>query len=234
MGDKPVTPQLRSPFEDRELAAGYELWYETDGHVADQLERSLLSRLLGDFPDARTALEIGVGTGHFARWLRDMHWQVVGLDRSTPMLAEAARREGVALVVGEASALPFAAAAFDVALLITTLEFLPDPRLALREAARVARRGIVLGVLNRWNPMAWRRRASASPLWQAAHFYSPPELSHRVRSALGRPIRQIAWRTTLLPRIWPRRASRLPIGAFIGMRVMLSARTGRAEERPWK
>jgi ubiquinone/menaquinone biosynthesis C-methylase UbiE len=229
MGDKPVTPQLRSPFEDRELAAGYELWYETDGHVADQLERSLLSRLLGGFPDACTALEIGTGTGHFAGWLRAMHWQVVGLDRSAPMLAEAARRDGVALVLGDASALPFAAGRFDVALLITTLEFLPSPACALREAARVARRGIVLGVLNRWNPLAGQRKRSERPLWRAAHFYSPPELANLLRRALGAQADGITWRTTLLPRFWPRRHSRLPIGAFIGMRVRLS---GNSPSRP--
>jgi len=222
---------VEDPFADPGVAAGYEAWYETEGRVADQLERGLLGQLLGGFPGARTALEIGVGTGHFARWLKGMHWQVVGLDRSIPMLPEAARRDGVGLALGEASALPFAAAAFDVALLITTLEFLPDPAGALRDAARVARRGIVLGVLNRWNPLAWQRKRSELPLWRVAHFYSPPELSNIVHRALGPQADRITWRTTLLPGFWPRRASRLPIGAFTGMRVVL---TKQAEEQPWK
>jgi SAM-dependent methyltransferase len=213
---------MEDPFADPGLPAGYEAWYETEGRAADWMERGLLGWLLAGFPHARSALEIGTGTGHFARWLRDMHWQVVGLDRSAPMLAEAARRDGVALVLGETSALPFAADAFDVVLLITTLEFLPNPARALREAARVARRGIVLGVLNRWNPLAWRRRRSDLPLWRVAHFYSPPELANVLRRALGALAEGITWRTTLLPRFWPHRHSRLPIGAFIGMRVRLS------------
>ena len=221
---------MEDPFADPGVAAGYEAWYEAEGRAADQLERGLLGQLLGGFPGARTTLEIGVGTGHFARWLKGMHWQVVGLDRSIPMLAEAARRDGGALALGEAGALPFAASAFDVALLITTLEFLPDPAGALRDAARVARRGIVLGVLNRWNPLAWQRRRSELPLWRAAHFYSPPELSKVVRRALGSRADRITWRTTLLPGCWPRPASRWPIGAFIGMRVVL---TKQAEEQPW-
>jgi len=225
---------MEDPFADPGLVESYEAWYRTEGRVADRLERGLLGWLLAGFPGARSALEIGAGTGHFARWLKGLQRQVVGLDRSRRMLAAAARLDDVGLVLGEASALPFASSTFDVALLITTLEFLPDPRRALIEAARVVRQGIVLGVLNRWNPLAWRRRASVSRLWQVARFYSPPELSHLVRSTLGLSFRQVAWRTTLLPRIWPGRTSRLPIGAFIGMCVMLSDQTGRMEERLWK
>ena len=118
-----------------------------------------------------------------------------------------------------------------MALMVTTLEFLADPALALREAARVARRGIVLGVLNRWHPLAWDRLRSGLPLWQAAHFYSPPELAQRARRALGRWAGEVTWRTTLLPRFWPRRHSRLPFGAFIGMRVGLRRAEGK---RSWK
>jgi SAM-dependent methyltransferase len=213
---------MEDSFADPGVAAGYEAWYETEGRLADQLERGLLGESLGGFPGARTALEIGVGTGHFARWLRGMHWHVVGLDIAAPMLAEAARRNGTSFVRADAIALPFPAGVFDVALLITTLEFLPSPTRALREAARVARHGIVLGVLNRWNPLAWQRKRSALPLWRVAHFYSPPELANEVRRALGTQAGVITWRTTLLPRFWHRRISRLPIGAFIGMRVRLA------------
>jgi len=58
--------------------------------------------------------------------------------------------------LGDADARPFAAGVLYVALLDRTLEGLPGLTRALREEAQVARRGIVLGVLNRWNPLAWR------------------------------------------------------------------------------
>jgi len=168
---------MDNPFDDLTLAAGYEAWYETEGRAADRLERDLLGRLLAVFPAARSVLEIGTGTGHFARWMHAMGWQVIGLDVSEPMLAEAVRRSGPRYVRADAGALPLAGTVFDVALMVTTLEFLPDPILALREAARVVRCGIVLGVLNRWHSLAWQRRRSGLPLWQVAHFYSPPELT---------------------------------------------------------
>jgi len=58
--------------------------------------------------------------------------------------------------IGDPDAWPFAAGVLHVALLARTLEFLPSLTRVLREQAQVARRGIVLGVLNRWNPLAWR------------------------------------------------------------------------------
>jgi SAM-dependent methyltransferase len=221
MGEPGNVSVIRNPFDDAALAAGYEAWYETEGRVAVRLECDLLAWLLADFPGARSALEIGTGTGHFARWLSGRNWHLVGLDVAEPMLAEAVRRGGALFVRGEASELPFAAGAFDVALLITMLEFLPDPTCALREAARVARLGIVLGVLNRWSLLAGRRRRSGQPLWQAAHFYSPAELASQVRRALAARAGEVTWHTTLLPRYWPGRRSRLPLGAFIGLRVRL-------------
>lgn len=210
-----------NPFDDPALAASYEAWYETEGRIADEAERGLLGQLLAGWPQAQTAVEIGTGTGHFARWLASAGYRVVGIDSSAPMLGEAARRGGVRLVRADAGALPFATAAFDVALLITILEFLPQPIRALQEAARVARLGIVLGVLNRWHPLAWQRKRSRLALWQAAHFYSPFELARLVQQALGNRVIHITWRTTLLPGPWPRRSSWLPLGAFIGMRVTL-------------
>jgi SAM-dependent methyltransferase len=227
-----VLPEPDShPFDDQAMAASYEAWYETEGYTANLAERDLLGWLLSGFVGARTVLEIGTGTGHFARWLIGLGWHVTGVDLSEPMLAEAAWRGGVSLARADASTLPFALGVFDVTLLITTLEFLPDPILALHEAARVARRGVVLGVLNRWHPLAWQRRRSGLPLWQLVHFYSPPELANVLRRVLGAQAGEIAWRTTLLPRIWPCRHSRLPFGAFIGMRGELSRKE---DEQRWK
>ena len=209
-----------NPFADPALVAHYEAWYHTSGGRADRLEKALLGRLLTGFPQARTLLEVGCGTGHFSRWFAEQGDQVVGLDLSRPMLAEAARLGGPPCVRGDALALPFATGAFDLVALVTTLEFLPDPVQALAEALRVARKGLVLGVLNRRSFLGRQLKGKGGAVWEPARFFTPAELVRLVqRAAGGRPVK-VAWRTTLWPG-WPG-ASSLPWGGFIGMAARLS------------
>lgn len=68
-----------NPFASSALVAGYEAWYETTGHHAGCLEKALLRRLMTGFPQASTLLEVGCGTGHFARWFSEHGLQVMGL-----------------------------------------------------------------------------------------------------------------------------------------------------------
>ncbi len=65
-----------NPFDNPELVAGYETWYETDGRTADIAERRLIRWLLSGVPQAQSLLEVGVGTGHFARWLASEGYRV--------------------------------------------------------------------------------------------------------------------------------------------------------------
>ncbi len=210
-----------NPFDVPDVAARYEDWYSGAGRSADRLEKGLLAKLLASFPAARTALEIGCGTGHFSRWLSDRGFQVTGLDCSQAMLAEARRRNGLTYVSGDALELPYPDGAFDLALLITTLEFVADPVRALREAVRIARQGVILGVLNRWSLLALKRRWSGKRPWSAARFFGPQELAGLVRAAAGSRFRQARWRTTLFPLGWPTDLS-LPWGGFIGLAAFLT------------
>jgi ubiquinone/menaquinone biosynthesis C-methylase UbiE len=210
-----------TPF-DEQVAAHYESWYETpEGSRADALEKTALGRLLERFPDAESVLEVGCGTGHFTRWMHDEGLTAVGLDLSPAMLEEAQALNAVPLVQSDARRLPFADDALDLAAFVTTLEFLPRPREALREALRVARRGVLLGVLNRWSPLGWQRRIEGlfrPTLYDAARFYGVGELSRRLRSIAGERA-WITWHTTLFPRWWPQTISSLPWGGFIAMAV---------------
>jgi ubiquinone/menaquinone biosynthesis C-methylase UbiE len=142
------------------------------------------------------------------------------------MLAEAQTLDGVPLVQGDARRLPFADGAFDLAAFITTLDFLERPRTALAEALRVARRGVVLGVLNRWSVLGLQRRVAGlfrRTVYDAAHFYGVGDLKRLLRSVAGEKAR-IVWRTTLFPRGWPWAQARLPWGGFIGMALIVSDR----------
>ena len=219
---------------DEHIAAHYEAWYETsEGRRADALEKAVLGWLLESIPRASSALEIGCGTGHFSRWLDRRGLAAVGLDLSAPMLAEAKVLDDVPLVQGSALCLPFADDTFDVAVLITTLEFLTLPRQALAEALRVSRHGIVLGVLNRWSPLGLQRRLAGlfrPTVYDAARFYGVGELRRLSGSVAGGKAR-IVWRTTLFPRAWPWAQMPLPWGGFIGMALVPSLSAGKEETR---
>jgi ubiquinone/menaquinone biosynthesis C-methylase UbiE len=209
-----------NPFDDAALANRYEVWYTVRGRRAGVLEQRLLAALLAYFPQAETLLEVGCGTGHFARWLAQRGYRVTGLDLSPVMLAEAAKRNGLPYIVGDALELPFADRSFDIVALITTLEFVADPERALGEAARVARSGLLLGVLNRHSLLALKRRISAKSPWNAARFFSPGELVRLAHNAAGQRLELLRWQTTLCP-LSALRALPLPWGSFIGMAVKL-------------
>ena len=135
---------------------------------------------------------------------------------------------GLTYVRGDALNLPFMGRTFDLALPITTLELVADPLRAVTEAVRVARLGLILGVLNRWSLTARRYRTSGKPTWQSARFFSPFGLTSLVRDAAGPRLRDIRWRTTL----WPLPLVRdlpLPWGGFIGLGATL-AEGGRDED----
>jgi SAM-dependent methyltransferase len=202
------------------LAQRYEQWYSEAGRRADALEKALLGKLLKAFPDARTALEVGCGTGHFTRWMTEKGLDTVGLDASQPMLNEARRYDGTQYLLGDALYLPVADRSFDLVALITTLEFVADPARALAEAVRGARQGILLGVLNRYSMLALQHRLSGKPLWHSARFFGPGELADIVEQAAGSRIRALHWRTTLWP-IPGVSDLHLPWGGFIGMAVRL-------------
>lgn len=212
--------QTPNPFADIAIARRYEAWYTGAGKDAALLEEDLLGKLLALFPDARTVVDVGCGTGHFTRWLSQRGLAAVGLDAAEAMLSEALRLGGAGYVAGDALSLPFANRSWDVTAVITTLEFLPDPARALAEVVRVSRQGVLLGVLNRWSVLALRRRLSGKAPWRTARFFGPWELASMLAKAAGTRATGITWRTTL----WPIPGVRdlpLPWGGFIGMAVQL-------------
>ena len=213
---------------DRDVAAHYEAWYETpEGQRADELEKAVLGWLLQGFSRPDSVLEVGCGTAYFTRWLSDQGVAAVGLDLSPAMLADARALGAGPLVRADARRLPFADGAFDLAAFITTLEFLRQPQEALAEARRVARRGMVLGVLNRWSVLGLQRRLAGlfrRTVYDAARFYGVGELKRLATGGCTRSIAggktHIVWRTTLFPRRWPWAQARLPWGGFIGMALI--------------
>jgi SAM-dependent methyltransferase len=108
-------------------------------------------------------LEIGVGTGIVSLPLAEAGIPLVGLDLSRPMLAKLVEKAGgrppFPLVVGDATALPFADHRFGAALLRHVLHLIAAWERAIAELARVvARPGTVL-VATGDIPKVWRELA---------------------------------------------------------------------------
>ena len=122
------------------FASAYELITAPFAYV-----RELAARDAGVAPGTR-ALDVATGTGAQARAFADAGARVIGLDLSERMIGVARRRNGdrdVGFLVGDATALPFDDAGFDVACVSFALHEMPATVRGgvLRELARVVRPG---------------------------------------------------------------------------------------------
>lgn len=209
-------------------AAGYEGWYGTlSGQRADRAERNLLTWLLGYFPSARSAIEVGCGTGHFTGWLAGKGLRVAGLDRAPAMLAECRRRHrGIPVLLGDAQDLPFRDGSVDLVVFLVTLEFLENLPGALSEAVRVARQGLVVVALNRWSLGGISRRRALYQrrhrLLSQARDQTLSSLRALLRKAAGRRWQGTYWASSLFPGLLWRMRLKLPLGDVIGLAVWLA------------
>lgn len=173
------------------LAAGYEAWFESaQGAFIARRQTGALAQAMAPMTAGR-ALEIGAGTGFFARELARRGWRVDAVEPSAAMRAEGKKQTGDLDITwhdGTAEALAFDTGSFDLALFVTVLEFVQGPGEALAEALRVLRPGgrLVAGILDARSPWAalYRHLADHGEApWTAARFFVPADVEH----IAGRP-----------------------------------------------
>jgi ubiquinone/menaquinone biosynthesis C-methylase UbiE len=151
--------------------------------IFDRYARDLIERARPIGPSAR-ALDLGCGTGIVARLLRERLGgaaRVTGLDANPQMLATArAIAPEIAWVEGNAVALPFDDAAFELVFCQEMLQFAPDRAAAVREMRRVLAPGGHLHL------STWRARRE-NPLHEALGVVAERHLgaSNDRRYALG-------------------------------------------------
>ncbi len=233
---------------DWNLSAGaksYQEWYETpEGAFALQQKQAVIEQLILHWPRRNhSLLEVGCGPGVFLEKFWEAGLDIDGLDASDAMLDLARQRLGhrAELQLGVAEHLPFDDNSFDYVALINTLEFVTHPETVLREACRVAARGLLIGFLNTWSLRhALRKINSDSKMGGAAgkkqlHSFSPMQIYSMLRK-IG-CCQQLGMRSTLLgPQgswgkkgLWQKFNSLIlpmPLGAFTAVRVDLCPQPG--------
>lgn len=233
---------------DWNLSAGaksYQEWYCTpEGAFALQQEQAVIEQLILHWPRRNhSLLEVGCGPGVFLEKFWEAGLDVSGLDASDAMLDLARQRMGnrAELQLGVAEHLPFDDNSFDYVALINTLEFVTHPKNVIREACRVAAKGLLIGFLNTWSLRhVGRERGNADKAGGSAgkkQLYSFNFL--QIYSMLRKMncYQQLGMRSTLLgpQSSWGRKGLwqkinalilPMPLGAFTAIRVDLCPQPG--------
>jgi ubiquinone/menaquinone biosynthesis C-methylase UbiE len=223
---------------DINAARFYESWYQSpQGRAMRRSAEELILTLLNPRSGERV-LDIGCGGGYHLEFMSRLGLDVTGIDASPYMINLAAERLGnrCSLNRGMAEDLPYEDNEFDLAVLINTLEFLDDPLAALREAGRVARRQVFIGVMN---SLAWHfLRTKSQNLFRESFFdqvkfFNVWELKSYIQLAYG-PV-PVEWRCA---QAWPSFVEKTginslwnlrhwPFGSFLGasVRIVYSVKT---------
>jgi ubiquinone/menaquinone biosynthesis C-methylase UbiE len=145
-----------------------------------------------------TVADVGTGTGFIAAGLASRVAQVIGIDDSPGMLAEAEKNlnelgvSNVELRRGDVAALPLADDSVDAAVANMVLHHAVDPAAMLREMARIVRPGGTVAICDAAeHPYAWMREQHAD-VWlgfsepQVHAFFTTAGLERPSIAALGR------------------------------------------------
>ncbi len=162
----------RSPFD--ELAQEYDAWFDSDGSLIFSNEVHAFQTLLPSLP--KPFLEIGVGSGRFARALGIE----TGIDPSGK-LVEIAKSRGINASIGRGEDKIFKEQSFGTIFFIVTLCFLESPLQVLKEAKRILMPGgkVVLGLVLKdspWGKLYRRKKEEGHRFYKHANFYNCSEL----------------------------------------------------------
>lgn len=143
--------------------AAYEAWYHTArGQWIAQCEVELLIQSMQPKP-SESLLDVGCGTGFFSRQFRQYGLRVTGLEPDSDMLQFARTSDQeINWLMGQVEKLPYTNNSFDYVTAITSLCFVEEPQKALNEMWRVARKAVILGLLNRHSLLYGQKQGSGA------------------------------------------------------------------------
>jgi len=175
-------------------------------------------------------LDVGCGAGENLHLFRQKGCVATGIDSSESNLEMTRKRleNRADLYLGDPEELPFSDNEFDIVTMVTSLEYMKNPALAIAEAIRVCRGRVFIGAMNRYSPIGLQGLLPvlfSLPGEAKARYFHIPSLSGMIRQHL--PGVRIAWGSVIfLPWGLYDAAARLeeqipvmknPFGAFIGL-----------------
>ncbi len=168
-------------------------------HLCEALEWEALLGLIEPRSGERL-LEVGCGRGlRLARFL-SRGLDVMGLEAEPALIDEARHRLSRHRLVrsGEPEALPFEDNAFDLVLLSPLVVRCADPAAALAEAGRVAKRRVIVEVVNQFSWLGLRQRLTPD---QANPRFGPWSLKRLIAAVFG-PCPVIITSLFIFPQSW--------------------------------
>lgn len=210
-------------FFNRKHTDTYEQWYEGRYKRLEILEKEVLEQLVSKDHRVKTLLEFGCGTTRFTRWWKEIGIEATGGDISPFMLSQALHLFDGDLVMADSHFMPFKDHTFDSLAFIATFAYYKNPAKVIREAARVGKYGIIMGMMNRNSPKVVRRRVQQvfgkNPFYNTATFYTPQKIIALIDEALRGREYTVQWKCTGLPKWFPVQQWNVPVGDFFGLYV---------------
>ncbi|HCA80851.1 MAG TPA: class I SAM-dependent methyltransferase [Bacteroidetes bacterium] len=144
-------PQDYQDFDRLDFASNYRTHNPIIRHLLDRFYVRLEKALQSQIADASSALEVGAGEGYstsiITEVVRAHRGKLFVSDLIPELMLRNKTRSGEAnLLVQDIMKLAIRSGEIDVVVALEVFEHLPDPRLGLREIARVARRSAVISV----------------------------------------------------------------------------------------
>jgi ubiquinone/menaquinone biosynthesis C-methylase UbiE len=163
-------------------AEEYDRWFDTpEGNVLFGMEVEAVRLLTRDIE--KPSLEIGVGTGRFAKELGID----TGIDPSFKSL-EIAKKRGIKVKKAKGENLPFKDETFKTVFILFTLCFVENPKMVLLEVKRVLKIGgkLIVGIINKespWGQLYMQKRAESHSIYRHAIFYSVYDVNKMIECA---------------------------------------------------
>lgn len=157
---------------------GYDAWFDRHPVFFENELKAIQMAL----PSSSRSLEIGTGTGRFAKALGIS----TGLEPAAGM-AQIAKERGIEVIEGYAENLPFPDSAYDNVVMITSVCFLNDIPKAFSEAKRVLKTGgnLIIGMIDNQSPLGkvYEKEKESNPWYKDAHFHNVDEISSFLKQA---------------------------------------------------